>query len=86
MQLENSFGVVGYDAWKAKLHLKLKLGPISMEFFPDLTREHAAAPAGRVVLAAKASEAKGRGDAEATIEATVADVGAGTRVDLVTDQ
>lgn len=75
--------VVGEDAWKAKLHVKL--GPIALQFLADVTREEMDEGAGRVVLAANAREAKGRGSAEATIESTLVGVDAGTRVDLVTE-
>ena len=42
--------VVGEDAWKATLHVKL--GPIALQFATDVTREEADATARRVVLAA----------------------------------
>lgn len=75
--------VAGENAWKAKLHVKL--GPIALQFLADVTREKVNEEAGRVVLAAKAREAKGRGSAEATIESTLAAVGGGTRVDIATE-
>lgn len=75
--------VAGENAWKARLHVKL--GPIALQFLADVTREHMDEAAGRVVLAAKAREAKGRGSAEATIESTLAAVAGGTRVDIVTE-
>ena len=51
--------VVGDEAWKAKLHVKL--GPIALLFLADVTRQTADEAAGRVVLAVKARESKGRG-------------------------
>jgi uncharacterized protein len=75
--------VVAENAWKARLHVKL--GPIALQFLADVTREQMDEAAGRVVLAAKAREAKGRGSAAATIESTLAAAGGGTRVDIVTD-
>jgi uncharacterized protein len=75
--------VAGENAWKAKLHVKL--GPITLQFLADVTREHMDEAAGRVVLAAKAREAKGRGSAEATIESTLWAVDGGTRVDIATE-
>lgn len=76
--------VVGDDAWKAKLHVKL--GPIALQFLADVTRQAADEDAGRVVLAVKARESKGRGSADATIESrlTAHDDG-GTHVDVATD-
>lgn len=75
--------VAGENAWKAKLHVKL--GPIALQFLADVTREQMDEAEGRVVLAAKAREAKGRGSAEATIESTLGVVDGGTRVDIVTE-
>jgi carbon monoxide dehydrogenase subunit G len=75
--------VVGENAWKAKLHVKL--GPIALQFLADVTREQADEAAHRVVLAVKAREAKGRGSAEATIESSLAATGAGTHVALATE-
>ncbi len=74
---------VGENAWKAKLHVKL--GPIALQFAADVTREQMDEAAGRVVLAVKAREAKGRGSAEATIESTLAPQDTGTRVAIVTE-
>lgn len=76
-------GVLGEDAWKAKLHVKL--GPMALQFLADVNREHVDEQTGRVVLAVKAREAKGRGGADATIESAVSDVTGRTRVDVVTE-
>ena len=75
--------VVGDDAWKAKLHVRL--GPIALQFLADVTREQVDDAAHRAVLAVKAREAKGRGSAEATIESSLAAAEAGTHVALVTE-
>ena len=76
--------VVGDDAWKAKLHIRL--GPIALQFLADVTREQVDDAAHRAVLAVKAREAKGRGSADATIESSLDAAGdAGTRVALVTE-
>jgi len=65
--------VVGENAWKAKLHVKL--GPIALQFLADIVRERSDEAAGLVVLTTKARESKGRGSAEATIESTLKVVG-----------
>jgi uncharacterized protein len=75
--------VVGADAWKARL--QVKLGPIALQFLADVTREQVDEAARRAVLAVKAREAKGRGSAEATIESSLAAAGSGTHVALVTE-
>jgi uncharacterized protein len=75
--------VVGDDAWKAKLHVKL--GPIALQFLADVVREVRDEAAGRVVLAVKARESKGRGSAEATIESSLSAAGTGTRVEIGTE-
>lgn len=75
--------VVGENMWKAKLHVKL--GPIALQFLADIARQQMDEAAGRVVLGAKAREAKGRGSAEATIESTLVASNGGTRVDIVTE-
>ena len=71
------------STWKASM--KVKLGPISLNFEADVTREDADEEAGRVRLAAQARELRGRGAALATIESTLAASNGGTRVDIVTD-
>jgi uncharacterized protein len=76
--------VAGNDAWQAKLHVKL--GPIALQFFADVTREQVDEAAHRAVLGVKAREAKGRGGAEATIESSLAAAkDDGTQVALVTE-
>lgn len=71
------------STWKA--HLKVKLGPIALNFEADVTREEVDEAARRVRLAAQARELKGRGAALATIESSLAAVNGGTRVEVVTD-
>jgi carbon monoxide dehydrogenase subunit G len=75
--------VVDSNRWKAKL--RVKLGPIALQFDVDVRREEAHAEARRVVLAATAREPRGRGGAEATLTSTLAAADSGTRVNLVTD-
>jgi carbon monoxide dehydrogenase subunit G len=75
--------VVGPNAWKARLHVKL--GPIGLQFLADVSREQADEAAGRVVLAVKAREVKGRGSAEAMLDSAVSEAGGDTRVDVVTE-
>ncbi len=75
--------VVDENTWKAKL--LVKLGPISLQFLADVAREQMDEAGARVVLGIKAREAKGRGNAEATIESTLAAANGGTRVDIVTE-
>jgi carbon monoxide dehydrogenase subunit G len=65
--------------------LHVKLGPIALQFVADVAREQMDEAGGRVVLAVKAREAKGRGSADATIESRLTAQAAGTRVALVTD-
>ena len=69
--------------WKAKL--AVKLGPISLNFDADVTRQESDEQAHRAVLATDARESRGRGSAQATIESTLAAQNGGTRVDIVTD-
>jgi carbon monoxide dehydrogenase subunit G len=74
---------LGDERWKAKVHVKL--GPISLTFGADVTREILDAQAHRTVLSAKARELKGRGGAESTIESSLEPSGQGTKVTIVTD-
>ena len=71
------------DHWKAKL--AVKLGPISLNFDADVSRESADVAARHAVLATTARESRGRGSAQATIASTLAEQDGGTRVDIVTD-
>jgi hypothetical protein len=69
--------------WKARM--RVKLGPISLSFLTDVTREEVDESARRVVLAANAREERGRGAARATIESSLASAGGRTHVTTVTD-
>ena len=71
------------DHWKAKL--AVKLGPISLNFDADVSRQSADVTARHAVLATSARESRGRGSAQATIASTLAEQNGGTRVDIVTD-
>jgi uncharacterized protein len=71
------------DHWKAKL--AVKLGPISLNFDADVSREEADPGARVAKLATNARESRGRGSAQATIESTLVEQNGGTRVDIVTD-
>ena len=75
--------VVDADRWKARL--QVRLGPISLQFLADITREETDVEARRAVLGVEAREAKGRGTAKATITSTVEDVSGRSRVSIVTD-
>ena len=75
--------VVGHDAWKATVHVRL--GPIALQFLADVRREQVDDTGRRVQLAVKARDARGRGGATATIESSLQEVESGTRVSLVTN-
>jgi uncharacterized protein len=74
---------VDEENWKATM--AVKLGPISLSFKTDVKREETDEAARRAKLSAKAREARGRGNAAATIESSLAPQDGGTRVDIVTD-
>ncbi len=71
------------STWKATMNVKL--GPISLTFATDVKREASDAAARRAKLTATAREARGRGNAVATIESSLTSQNGGTRVDIVTD-
>jgi carbon monoxide dehydrogenase subunit G len=71
------------DVWRAKLDVRV--GPIALQFLTDVRREEADEAGRRIVLAAKAREARGRGNAQATIESKLAESNGGTRVEITTD-
>jgi len=75
--------VVGDNAWKATMHVKL--GPIALQFATDVTRHEVDEAAGRVVLSAKARETRGRGGAQGRIESTLSEDAGKTAVAIVTD-
>jgi carbon monoxide dehydrogenase subunit G len=74
---------VSDTAWKADM--AVKLGPISLNFATDITREAVDEAASSVTLNAKAREKRGRGGAQAAIQSTLTEVPDGTRIDIVTD-
>jgi uncharacterized protein len=69
--------------WKARM--RVKLGPISLSFLTDVTREEVDEASRRVVLATNAREERGRGAARATIASSLASAGGRTQVTTVTD-
>jgi hypothetical protein len=71
------------ENWKATM--AVKLGPISLSFKTDVKREEIDEATRRATLSARAREARGRGNAAATIESTLTPTDDGTRVDIVTD-
>jgi uncharacterized protein len=75
--------VVDDSNWKARMNVKL--GPISLTFATDVNRREVDEAARRVVLAAQGREVRGRGQARATVESSLAAANGGTRVDIVTD-
>jgi uncharacterized protein len=75
--------VVDDDHWKATV--KVKLGPIALEFATEIERSRVDEEARTVVLAAKARERRGRGGAHATVESSLAQAEGGTAVAIVTD-
>lgn len=75
--------VVDGDTWKARL--RVRLGPISLQFLADLSRERTELEERRAVISIDAREAKGRGTARATITSTVEEAPVGARVSIVTE-
>jgi carbon monoxide dehydrogenase subunit G len=69
--------------WKARM--RVKLGPISLSFLTDVSREEVDEAGRRVKLATKAREERGRGAANATIESSLASAEGRTQVTTVTD-
>lgn len=69
--------------WKARM--RVKLGPISLSFLTDVSRDEVDEAERRVKLATKAREERGRGAASATIESSLSSVEGKTRVTTVTD-
>jgi hypothetical protein len=60
-------------------------GPLSLSFKTDVKREESDEAARRATLSARAREARGKGNASATIESTLTPQNGGTKVDIVTD-
>lgn len=75
--------VVGEDAWKVEM--KMKLGPMSMAFDADVVRREVDLERRVVTLEVKARERRGRGQAKATIASGLESLGEDrTRVDVDT--
>jgi uncharacterized protein len=68
-----------------KVTMRVKFGPIALQFATEIVRQETDEDSGRTVLTAKARETKGRGGASATIESTLEPSDAGSRVTIVTD-
>ena len=75
--------VVDPDSWKARL--QVRLGPISLQFLADLSRERTELQERRAVISVDAREARGRGKARAIITSTVEEASSGSRVSIVTE-
>jgi uncharacterized protein len=75
--------VVDDSNWKAKL--AVKLGPISLTFATDVERTGVDDAGRRVLLSASGRELRGRGQARAQVESSLAAANGGTRVNIVTD-
>lgn len=75
--------VVDENTFKANVHVKL--GPISLTFVSDITRDAVDEAAGVVTMTSKAREQKGRGGATATIQSSLQADGTGTKVTIVTE-
>jgi len=74
---------VSDNEWKGKVHIKV--GPIALQFLGNIVRTELDETAHRMVLKADGSEAKGRGHAEADIEAQLAPTESGTDLTLAMD-
>ena len=74
---------VDEEHWKATM--AVNLGPISLSFKTDVKREGTDEAARRAKLSARAREARGKGNASATIESSLTPQNGGTKVDIVTD-
>jgi uncharacterized protein len=76
--------VLGDNEFKVKL--RVKLGPIGLQFDADVHRENVDATAGTTTLAVTARELKGRGGATARMESTIEPRGGDlTGVVIITD-
>jgi uncharacterized protein len=65
--------------------VKIKLGPITMRYQGTITMTEKDVANHRAVMTARAREARGNGSVNAAIAATLASVGEGTEVTVVTD-
>ena len=71
------------DHWRGVVNVRL--GPMALQFGTDVARETVDESAHRVVLATKARELRGRGNAQATIESSLREADGKTLVEIVTD-
>lgn len=65
--------------------LRVKLGPISLQFRSEVRQTEVNNADHRAVLSVKAQEVRGRGGADATIESSLEPAGDGTTVTVVTE-
>ena len=75
--------IVDESTWKARIDIKL--GPVSLSFDADVTRELVDAAERRVTLSTVARERRGRGRAQASIESSLEALDSGTRIAIATD-
>ena len=75
--------VLGEDSWRGKVHIKV--GPITLQFVGDIVRRVNDEANRRIVFDAEASEAKGRGHAEAQVEIGLAAAGETTQATVWMD-
>jgi hypothetical protein len=69
--------------WKAKM--AVKLGPVGLDFLNDVTITEVDESAGRVTMAVKGRDTRGKGGADADIVSTLTATDGGTHVQLETD-
>jgi uncharacterized protein len=74
---------VDESSWEVLL--RVKLGPISLQFRSEVTRTELNETDRRIILSVNAKEVRGRGGADATIESSLEPAGGGTRVTVVTE-
>jgi len=75
--------VVDDRHWKARM--TVKLGPVGMDFLNDVTLVEVDEANGHVKMEATGRDTRGKGGANATIDASVVGTEGGTRVQMATD-
>lgn len=76
--------IVDEKTWKAKI--TIKLGPVSLDFLNDISIVAMDEAAGTVRLGVKGRDTRGKGGADATVDALLAPTdGGGTKVQMDTD-
>ena len=75
--------VAADGTWRTTM--SVKLGPVGMEFRNDVRIDELDKAAGRVRLSVKGRDRRGKGGADAAIDATIAPSGSGTAVAMETD-